>query len=401
MVTKHTRNAGAGVDMESEWSPSNPEQTRRTVLQTAVAALATGTLGTVAGRVDDVAATGEDHTDAPSVDQRLGYAPADAVIVSSLHASELLDDPAGQAVLDAQFGADGGQADGPRTLREAGTTLDEATAVSMTDVREALQVWLPAPDDGLRHATVFWTDWARGDVVASMESVLGIDLEKTTDHGYPRYRPRDAPADDSPTAMVAELGVVDDGVFVIGSETAVSAVLDTVAGEGDRLGAPLEPAFDALPAGPAQFAVDVPQDQLRRAGIQASGRAGLVLLSLASVSLVRGAMSVEGDRRRFTTTFEADSPWSARLVASVLRRLTDEERPAPPGPLPTLPVDAAVTRSGSAVTVESVRTISEIADDADRVANQIPGSFLGDPLVAVRRAPSMLGADGGSGAENS
>lgn len=375
--------------MEPDWSPST-EQTRRSVLQTGVAALATGTVGTAAARVHSRPATGENHADGYPAADRLGYAPADTVMATYGHVGDLLADPAVQAVLDAEFGRprDG---DGPTTLNGAWNRLDELTAVSLDDVEEALQLWIQ-DDDTFQQATVFWTNWARADVLQSMESVLGVDLGQSSYRGYPRYQPQNTAADGIGT--VASLGVLGDGTYVIGTTAGVNAVLDVVAGDAEPVGSPVRPAFGQLPGGPAQFALDVPPELLRRVGRNASGSLSLLAGAMRGVTLVSGAMTRDGDSRRLTVNFEAESPRRARIVTAILREVTEQGGRGTASQLFDLPVETAVSRSETTTTVAIRGGVDDIGTLAEGLLRMVPASALSNPFDALQAVASALGFGG-------
>lgn len=385
--------------MDPDWSNSGRRQSRRAVLQTGIATLATGAVGAVAGRTGDVLAgvrgRGRGQGNEYPVEQRIRYVPAGADAVAYFNAADLLADPAGQAILDAEF-AGAGQSAGPGSLGEALDGLDAATSVSIVDdLEEVVQAfWITGVDEGVAHASVLWTEWTRTDVVESMESFLSIGLEQRSYRGYPFYVPSDDLDDRPATELVGTLGVLGDGTYVIGSRIAVATVLSRVSGRRRPLGRRFRRQFRLLPDGPAQMAVDVPQLLLRRTAARTDDRTLSLLMRIgASIEDARAAMSIEGDERHFTGAFDARSRSSARTVATLIRLLTAEDGSPLLASIPTIPIDVDIDRQGSTTTAETTLSAAEVESVAAEVAGQVSAQRLSNPLASLLQAADLAGID--------
>lgn len=203
----------------------------------ATAALVSATAG-CAGFLDD---------DDDEVDGALANdAPAETTLLVHL-------DVGAVTTADAERLLDLGSAD-PEHLADAMATFEARTGLDPLEADELLFFGAPdvdsgvtAADDRERNDAVVDGDWNEDDVVASLEETTERDYEETIgEDDSVLYEPSGDGADGSEAPF---LGVLGDGRFVFGSETAVRASLDVRYGDADPVSGPVRDAYDGARGG--------------------------------------------------------------------------------------------------------------------------------------------------------
>ena len=353
--------------MTQDRSPTSRQQSRRSFVRAALATLAGPGTAALAGCQDGMLSGGEDGTTpsddgvASSLDENpLAYVPAETVGVSYVDIPTVLDDPAVRALGDGVYGA---TPSAPETLSERLTRFDERAAVSL-DGLEQMVAFGGQPSLEFSFAgMILATGWGEGDTVETLEGVDGQTLTEQQHAGRTLYVPETPGEGSFPT----HLGVVGDGVYVLGSRDAAKGVLDVAAGDAESAGESLQNGLDAARDEPIQLAVDVPQEQF--AGAQRETGEVLSLGMFSDISLVYGSAYQDGDRRGISVAFRTAGDDAADAVEDGVERylasLTIRAEP-----LSTLGESAEVSVDGTTVKLAYEATVSELEHLAAEMESQ-------------------------------
>ncbi len=389
-------------------SPSDNGHSRRTVLQTSVAALSAAAVGSLAGCLGETAPSSDGDGGATTktydVDSRLAAVPAGLRRVQYVHVGDVLADPAVRALVDAQFQQQtGSHDDGPTSFEEARKQFDEQSPVALSGLHEVVSYNLqPKPDEDYSYdnGILLWTDWATADVVSGFEQLYGRELTESSYRNTPVYEPTDSEDHHYPFRQV--LGALGDGQYVFGSRRGVEAAIDVAAGHADALSGQLRAAFEET-RGPVQFAMAVPQEQFAKQAESDDSHSPSYLnpAVLQHVSHAHGSIYAEDDRRIASLTLVAEDAGTA----TELRKMVDgalataRQNTADDESVHAIVEDARSSQDGKRVTVSVAATVDELESAAGHLASQSTASASGSASgssTATPQPPSVeyVGASG-------
>ncbi|MFB6136653.1 MAG: hypothetical protein ABEJ04_07820 [Halobacteriaceae archaeon] len=311
----------------------------------------------------------------------LDSVPAGADVVGYVDVQGALGDDAVRTVLNESIALSSRSSmdeDAPDTLAAA---IAEAENESELDLSAFASVTFygrtNTTGDASYSAAVLSTGWAESDLVAAMENDSTYSLEETTYEGQTLYEPTGG----SETVVAGEdlgswVGVLGDGSYVVGSESAVKDALDVSAGNADRLSGDLRTAFEDTGDGYLRYAVAVPQEEFDAGQVSP----GMNTDVFNDVTLVSGSLYTEGEdiSLETTLTFQSDSAaGDARDVlkgaVTTYRGLVEDNQTKQLLSEEHLTVEA----DGSTVVVTSTNS----ADDVVSILEKLYGSPMAGPGV--------------------
>lgn len=346
--------------------------TRRDVLRTGAGVSAVAALGGLAGCSDFTGGGGGGGSESG-----VQGIPADAGAAAVIDAEAVRTDDATAALvntfLDVQ--AEREYYDGPENYEAVLDEFENDTGLAPDGV-STLTPFLGwggeySPVDGEFAAARFEADWSTDDVVASLEENGGSYSDEAYADGT-LYTP-----DEDYRSF---LGVLGDGRYVVGTETAVTDTLDVEVGEKDAMPETLQSAYAETRTAPVRFVSGVPEDEVPES---AGGQFDTSVFR--NVESVAGSVYADGDTRGIETTLAAGSESDAEDIADIIDGgLTVVEQEAPEAVATEL--DAVeVTQDGTSVTVSYGATVDELTDLIDETASQ-SGASGGD---ASDRVPQV------------
>jgi len=211
-------------------------------------------------------------------------------------------------------------------------------------------------DDGYG-AVVVQSTWSESEFVSALENSSGTDLQSSTYAGATVY---ESGADDS------YLGVLGDGRFVAGTESAVKDAIDVDAGNADPVEGDVASAFEDTRDGYVRFASAVEQGQVPTDQLDQTGAVSNANI-FNEVTLVSGTHYTDGDQVGIEMTMGTADSDTALNLRDVLRgaaswaRNTLEDTEGGSEFSGLVDRDSlSVEQSGSDVTVTSTNGAAEI-----------------------------------------
>lgn len=327
--------------------PTGAGRPRREVLR--AAAGATGLISGLAG----CSAVAEDLPfggPAP-----LDLVPADAAGVVHVADPAALDDGGVVPLVDGRPGGSGAGIDLP-----PGPVNERTTFASYADYGLV----------GEYHCTVHDADWSEAATVEAHEQYYGVEYAPETYTDRTVYAPTDGGA--------PHVGVVESGVYVVGSRAAVEAVVDVDRGETPPLGDPVRSGFEATRAAPVRYAGEVPA--WLDGELSGPGEEQFDLEPFREVVAVTGSVSRTGDDRGAVTTVRAEDGDAAADVEALLARYV-----------------AAVEGSDAVLAGSTVeRTGRDVVVRHGTTVEEVPGLLAGAsaPAGSLVQARASLRTDG-------
>jgi len=223
---------------------------RRSVVLIAVVLLVT-TAGCSVGSIVGTEGEAGDEESAALID----YVPTDTEAVIAVNGS-LLSDRETATVGDALLASDEDTEEW--TTESLVAVLSSFYGVDHTEFDGAV-VYAdgPAVGTGAETGVLVGGGWSPDTIVTALERVDEQPYEETTHAGHSVYR---RPVGTDPL----HVGVIQNGSYAIGSESAVSAALDVAAGEADPAPASLRKAHESGHDGLVTGAVLVPGERLEQ-----------------------------------------------------------------------------------------------------------------------------------------
>ncbi|MFD1512340.1 hypothetical protein [Halomarina rubra] len=200
-------------------------------------------------------------------------------------------------------------------------------------------------------------DWTPEEVVNASESEF-TTYEETTVKGYTVYEPNET----SQFGSSEQIGVVEDGVYVIGTPDVVRDTLAVAAGDESSFDGELREQYDSTQDGYFQFAMEVPQQQIPDSAYENSG-APINTNVFADVRYVSGAYYTDGDTVGMAVGMATDAESDAEDIQEVtdggisLLKGTVENETAKE----TLD-DVTIERDGTRVTLTFEQTADEMSE---------------------------------------
>lgn len=340
---------------------SESRPSRRSVLKTGA------TLGALAGVGSLTGCMG--LLENQSTSGKLDTVPGGSTTVLYADVAGFLSDDSVEGSLDDQLSTySESMGSVPASLSDALDRVEGVTGLDPRNLNEVVTFGEVGASDSF--GVVVWTDWSESDVLDAAEQ-SGTETEGSSYEGKTVY---EGGTDDDNW-----LGVLEEGVFALGTENSVKSVIDTHTGNADPVGGDVRSAYERTRDGYVRFAFTVPDDIVPE---ESGGQFDASVFS--SVRTGHGSISAGSDSV-FSLSLQTDDSEGAGNVADVLEgglaTLRNEiEGSSPMGPsgeqlsesaISTL--DATeVSRDGSTVTV----TISSDIGDFVAVVGAIVGSFV-------------------------
>ncbi|MFC5969987.1 hypothetical protein ACFPYI_01450 [Halomarina salina] len=293
--------------------------------------------------------------------------PENATMVMRFDSAVVDDDSTKQlanAALETQANASE-RYDGPESYEEAMEAVENDSAsgdLSADGFHEAV-VFGNTNSTGVAstgdqyNGVIVSSDWSTDEFVNATESEYR-PYEETTVNGYTVYKPNESAA----FGTDQHIGVIDDGVYVVGSPGAVNDTLAVAAGDGSSFGGELREQYDATHDGFLQFAMEIPQQQIPDAAYENTG-SGLEMNVFSDVRYVSGSYYSEGDSVGLTVGMNAGGSENAKDVqdvteggVAVLRGGIENETAK------EALRDVTVERDGSRVSLTFEQPVDEVAD---------------------------------------
>lgn len=269
--------------------------TRRQVLGVGAAGLLTGLAGCSAGT----------ETDGPGgASGDLELVPADVTIVGRIEVAQLLSDPVVESSVENALSALAEQRPGlggPEGFEDVLTMAEGQLGIDPREI-DVVTMLFESPDmqddDGLG-GIVIETELSESAVLTAISSDLPGSFTERTYEGATMHEPEDGSG---------ALGVVADGVYVLGTVPLCEAVVDRSNGSGAGISEALRTAYEGAPEGPIRFGADVSAWSDR----PTSG-------PFSSVQTAAGGIALDGDQRRMALEMTTDDPSAAGQIETALR----------------------------------------------------------------------------------
>jgi hypothetical protein len=209
---------------------------------------------------------------------------------------------------------------------------------------------------------VFEADWSETEVVDALEEG-GATYTEGEYSGTTTY------TNDS-EYIEAELAVLGDGRYVVGSTDAVEDAIDVANGDGDAIGSALSGAYDASRDGYVRYGAEVPDDSIPRA-IPVGGER-VELDAYQRVTHSGGSLYSNGDTVGLEVLFVAVDQQAAEAVAEQTEALITVAKSLEST---TEEVEAAldrltVSQNGTDVSITYETTVSELEARIEALGEQ-------------------------------
>lgn len=353
-------------------SGTGSHSSRRDVLRRWATLAGLGVTGSLAGCGNLLASGGDNGGGSDALDA----VPGDADATLLVDAGEMLADDRALSGVDAALEGTGGEtgagseSDVPESVDAALSRFEDRTGLDSSGLTRAIGFTrvVADPDADLGVAlseadagAVLETEWTAADVASALDRA-GVDYEETTHRERTVY-----------LAPEGAVGVLADGRFAAGRESAVESAIGVAAGETESVDGQPRRAFGVSPEGFVRFGFDVPQAEIPTDGIDPR------LQTVASVTTVHGAVSREGDGYTLTVGLTA----TGGEAASELRAIADaglaQARQAGDGESSAFLDAVEVSRNG--------RTVTLTADVDGEMFERAVSVAVGAALSGVVPAP--------------
>ncbi len=152
-------------------------------------------------------------------------------------------------------------------------------------------------------------DWDETDVIDGLEQTQGIAYDDEDYEGYTLYTPRSEFGS-------TYVGVVEEGVYVIGTENAVKDALEVQAGEEDGINDELLSTFEQTDQGLIRTATAFPASELPLSA--ATDDAPFSLNPVENVEYAGASYQIDGNAVTVSVVMITDSADSARDVSDMM-----------------------------------------------------------------------------------
>lgn len=305
--------------------------------------------------------------------------PRDADSIAYVNVDQATSDQAIRTVVDTWYELDASDVD---SMDDALAEFENETGLDPDELHHATSFSTYNESTGVgaseSTATILRTDWNEDEFVDAMEDESGVTLSKTAYEGVTVYEPQEDPALATASSWVA---VLDDGTYVVGTQSAVTDTVDVHNGAAEPIDGDLLSAFEETRNGYIRFAFRLPEERI-------PARSGQFDTSeLRDVSMVSGAYYTSSNSLGVDVTMHATSESAASDIEdvlggaiSLLRGTTQNEE------FKEALRDVEVTRDGTTVTVSyenSVESITELLRALDEQSSDDDGSSSGQSAAAV------------------
>lgn len=197
--------------------------------------------------------------------------------------------------------------DGPANVDEAQEDAENESGVNAGDIQEVTG-FSASTESGEYSGAIVESSLSESEFVSAQAENQEYNFTEGEYNGHTFYSPSSEPD----VGNESFIGVLEDGVYVTGTEQAVRDVIDTVEGEIDPISGEVRSAYEDTREGLVRFASAVPQDEIPTDA--ANGSVPINTQVFASVSLVSGSHYTDDDTVGLNLHMETDSESSAADV---------------------------------------------------------------------------------------
>lgn len=339
-----------------------PTQSRRSVVRTGGTLAALLGTGGLAGCLDSLGGSG---SDAGGPD-RLSVVPDSADGVFTVDVNTFLADDGVRNAFNAWLGARAQSEyyDGPTTLSGVLDDIENREGIDLRDLSTftffasySEENAAPSNDES---AYLLEGSWEESAALESVDSAW-VDYTESTYGEHTIYEPSEE--------YSSTLGVLGDGRYAIGGDTAVKAAIDVERGEKDSLEGPVADAYRDTVAGPVRFASSVESSWFP----EQSGDDSLDLSPARSIETAAGAVYRDGNTRGLEVRLNTPNDGTAKALDGVVESLLTmgseqaESAPYTPAFFGSLFEDTTVNRDGVTVVATVERTVAELEEIATQM----------------------------------
>lgn len=330
------------------------QSSRRDVLRIGTALAGLTTLGSLAG-----CASQQDPDQTPDGSEQLTRVPAAADGTLHADAETVLSDRGTEHVVNAflHVKAQRSWYSGPESFEGLLSSFTDEIGLDAEGVTSTTPFWAWNTNDTFHlfsqsfYGWLVRANWSKDNLVTAIEQA-NTDYTEREYTGQPVYEPT--------RQGTYWMGVVDDGEYVLGSESAVKDAIDVQHDDGDQLSDGLKSAYASTRPGPVRFVGTIPAAQLPDS---AGPNDQYDLTILDDIETVTGAIYVNGDNRgietRFSATDEGTADDAAAMLDGLMTLASDE---ANADELAAALDEVAVAQDGTNVVVSYEASISDLAD---------------------------------------
>jgi hypothetical protein len=197
--------------------------------------------------------------------------------------------------------------EGPGNVDEAQEEAENTSGVDAGDIQEVTG-FSASTESGEYSGAIVESSLSESEFVTAQAENQEYNFSEDEYNGHTFYSPSSEPDSGNETYI----GVLEDGVYVTGTEEAVRDVIDTVDGEMDPISGEVRTAYEETRDGLVRFASSVPQDEIPTDA--ANGSVPIDTQVFASVSLVSGSHYVADETVGLNLNLDTDSESSAADV---------------------------------------------------------------------------------------
>jgi hypothetical protein len=223
----------------------------RTVLAitlTAVLLVSAGCTGVLGG--DSAGSDGARLENVPSQSDAVFYADVNGLLDSEAHTTLA-------NTIFAEFANVSDSYDGPTDVDDALNETENSSGVDITEI-DAVTGFSSSTESDEYSGAIVETSLSESAFVSAQSETQAYNFSEGEYNGYTFYTPSEEPAFGDATYI----GILEDGVYVTGTEAAVKDTIDTEAGDVDAISGEISDAYSETDDGYIRWASAVPQDQV-------------------------------------------------------------------------------------------------------------------------------------------
>lgn len=276
-------------------------QRLRTVLAitlTAMLLVSAGCSGLFGG--DSASSEGARLDSVPSQSDAVVYVDVDGLLDSEAH------ETLGNTVLD-EIANVSDSYDGPSDVQDALNESENSSGVDITTFDD-VTVFSSSEESGEYSGAIVETSLSESEFVSAQAENQEYNFTEDEYNGYTFYSPTEEPEFGDATYI----GILEDGVYVTGTEAAVKDAIDTEAGDNDAISGEIRDAYTETAEGFIRWASDVPQNQVPTNQSNESVPVNTEVYS--AVEIVSGSHSAEPESVSVSVNMMTDSESAAEDV---------------------------------------------------------------------------------------
>jgi hypothetical protein len=324
---------------------------RRAVLQSGAALSAVLAAGGLSGCLDSIPFVGGSSA--------LGRTPADSEAVATMDAEAVREADASETLADAYFGAKAESRwyDGPEDYDGALERFEDETGIDPGDVTRLTMY--AEYDSGYSStfnseygAVILEADLSEDDLVDAMEDSLDEDYDDDEESGKTVYEPEEE--------YNSWIGVLEDGVYVLGAEDAVVDSIKATTGDDEGVDDVLRQAYGDTRDGAVRWVSEIPGSQIPDE--VPIGQETIDTEALADAESAAGAMYTTGSTLGATVRITPDDGDDAGDIEDSLDELLSAAADSTRGDIGDEFDEVELDTAGGTVTMTYERDVDDVAD---------------------------------------